>query len=177
MYLKLSWHGTALQKQLLHAASLSTAHPKLKLFYNNVKQGLWDMGRNIKHVKHMNVPKPWRRKLLMKHMRLSLLKRQATLLSGRLPLLRVAKSNHSGRGGLSLFSKVCLPVQQRDTRVLHYNEMARFKRLPKGGPAIAVRKIRAGHSIAKKELAKFLGAIAPSSLSVFAQFAQGNWAK
>ena len=155
MYLKLSWYGTALQKHLLHAASLDTAHPKLQLFYENVKQGLWAMGRNIKHIKTMSAPKPWRRKLLMKHMRLSLLKRQATLLKDRLPSLGVETSTHSGRGSLSLFSKVCLPIQQRDTRVLHYNEMARFKKLPKGGPAMAVRKIRAGHSVAKKETAKY----------------------
>ena len=114
IYLKLSWHGTHLQKQLLHSASLSTAHPKLKLFFDEVKQGLSSTGRNIHHIKHMNVPKKWRRKLLQKQLRLSLLRKQTALLKAKLPQLGAASAPQSGRGSLSLSAKVCLPLRQKN---------------------------------------------------------------
>ena len=156
MYLKLSWHGTNLQKQLLHSASLSTAHPKLKLFFNEVKQGFLDMGRNVQNVKLMNVPKKWRRKLIMRQLRSSLLRKQNAVLKEKLPLLGAPEAPQLGRGSLSLFAKVCLPLRQRNgARLPYYNEMSRLGRLPKGGSAAAVRQIRAGHSIAKKEIAKY----------------------
>ena len=66
------------------------------------------------------------------------------------------KAPQLGRGSLSLFAKVCLPLRQKHgARSLYYNEMSRLGRLPQGGSAATVRKIRAGHSIAKKEVAKY----------------------
>ena len=51
---------------------------------------------------------------------------------------------------------MCFPLKQRNgARMLHYNEMARLSGLPHGGSAVPVRKIRAGHSISKKEIAKY----------------------